>query len=280
MRTVAIAGVGLIGGSFALAVRKTGFDGLVLGVRSRSSEKALALGVIDEAVSLEDACQADLLYLAQPVGVIIETLERIAGKLKTGCIVTDAGSTKVEICRRASELGIHSFIGGHPMAGKEVSGVESAEADLFVDRTYVLTPPHDLEVYASVYSRLQNLISRIGSKVTLLSAGDHDRIVGFTSHLPQVLSSALALTIQSEDFNLKELGVAGSGLRDTTRLALSSYEVWGDILRTNQEVIDRALARYIDKLNFFRQNLTNPDLSDEFEKASRLAAILRRSSEL
>lgn len=277
MRTVAIAGVGLIGGSFALALRQAGFDGAILGVRSRSADEALKLGVIDEAVSLDEACRgADLLYLAQPVKAILRTLEVISPSIPATCLVTDAGSTKAEICRRAVECGIPSFLGGHPMAGKESSGVSAADPAIFRGRTYVLTPLNGDLASHPVAAEFQNWIQRIGSEVTLLSPDEHDRIVAFTSHLPQVLSSCLGALLADESLHCNDLRVSGTGLRDTTRLALSSYDVWADILSTNQEGIERAITKYIDKLNFFRQNLTNPALCEEFDKASRLAVALRR----
>lgn len=280
MRMVAIAGVGLIGGSFALALRKAGYAGVIAGIRSRSSEEALRLGVIDKAITLEEACKtADLLYLAQPVGSILETLGQIAGKVDGNCLVTDAGSTKAEICSRAVELGIPLFVGGHPMAGKEVRGVGQAEAELFRERTYVLTPLNESQATTKLYVEFLRWIELIGSRITVLHPAEHDQIVAFTSHLPQVLSSVLAATLADEALSSNELQVAGSGLRDTTRLAMSSFEVWGDILRTNSNVLDHALSKYIDKLNFFRQNLTNPDLCEEFERAARFALSLRKPPE-
>ncbi|HSV13378.1 MAG TPA: prephenate dehydrogenase/arogenate dehydrogenase family protein, partial [Tepidisphaeraceae bacterium] len=135
MNTVAIAGVGLIGGSFALALRKAGFQGTIIGVSSPATvQKALSLGVIDEAMPLAEAVSAaDLVYLAQPISQILETLD----VLDTDALVTDAGSTKAVICDRARRL--KRFVGGHPMAGKESRGVEHADADLFRGRPYVLT---------------------------------------------------------------------------------------------------------------------------------------------
>ena len=279
MRMVAIAGVGLIGGSFALALRKAGYSGALVGIRSRSTEEALKLGVIDGAITLEEACKtADLLYLAQPVGTILETLGQIAGKVDGNCLVTDAGSTKADICTRAVELGIPLFVGGHPMAGKELRGVRAADADLFRERTYVLTPDES-QVKTIRYQELERWIVLIGSRITLLNPKEHDEIVAFTSHLPQVLSSVFAATLAQRALSSNHLQVAGSGLKDTTRLAMSSFEVWGDILRTNSHVLDHALGEFIDKLNFFRQNLTNPDLRDEFERAARFALSIRKSPE-
>lgn len=279
MRTVAIAGIGLMGGSFALALRQAGFDGSILGVRSRSTDEALARGVIDEAVSLDEACRrADLVYLAQPVKAIVQTLRDISGCVGANCLVTDAGSTKAEICRAAVEYAIPSFLGGHPMAGKESSGVSAADPEIFKGRTYVLTPTNGDVATHRMGLEFLGWIERIGGHIKFLSPDEHDRIVAFTSHLPQVLSSCLGALLAEESFSVNHLTVSGTGLRDTTRLAMSHYAVWADILSTNREGIDHAISKFIDKLNFFRQNLTNPELCEEFDKASRLAVALRHTT--
>ena len=154
MKTVVIVGVGLIGGSFALALRKAGFGGRIIGVSSpKTVEAARKRGAIDEAASLEKAVPwADLVYLAQPISRIVSTIEDIEPLLREGALVTDAGSTKAEIVAQAGRfIKKAQFLGGHPMAGKEKRGVEEADPDLFAGRTYVLTPegPQDLETPAA-----------------------------------------------------------------------------------------------------------------------------------
>lgn len=279
MQTVAIVGVGLIGGSFALALKKAGFPGRILGVSSPATvEEALSLGVIDQAVSLDEAVgRADLIYLAQPIGKIISTLSELQNRLPPGCLVTDAGSTKAVIVHHANATVTASqFLGGHPMAGKESRGVSSADADLFGGRTYVLTPSSS-EILSGhpVAGSFLHWLTQIGANLVMLTPQEHDRTVAFTSHLPQLLSSALAGTL-NEHLNSENLHIAGSGLVDTTRLALSSYDIWHDILATNRADIDHALGVYIDKLTFFRQNLTTPQLRDEFCAAAETAKKLRR----
>ncbi len=279
METVAIAGVGLIGGSFALALQKAGFRGKILGVSSPATiQAAVDAGVIHAGATLEEAAaEADLLYLAQPIGAILKTIDAIADIVRPECLVTDAGSTKRQIVSRAThQLTRCQFIGGHPMAGKASRGVAEADADLFRGRPYVLTPggKSDLETPAAL--QLLSWFEKIGSVLIVLSAQDHDDTVALTSHLPQLASSALASAIAGMLPSDGQLRVSGPGLADTTRLAQSSFEIWEDILITNSDVIDRALEAYIDKLRNFRENLTNPQLREEFVIAAELARKCRR----
>jgi prephenate dehydrogenase len=162
------------------------------------------------------------------------------------------------------------------MAGKALRGVGAADADLFFGRPYVFTPlhPEDLETPAALDFRAW--IERIGAVPIILNPEDHDRIVAFTSHVPQLASTALAATLAAEPGPELSLQVCGPGAVDMTRLAQSSFDLWQDILATNTPAIDRALELYIDKLQKFRQNLTNQYLSDQFDKASALASKFRR----
>jgi prephenate dehydrogenase len=279
METVAIAGVGLIGGSFALALQKAGFRGKILGVSSPATiETAVSAGVIHAGATLEEAAaEADLLYLAQPIGAILKTIDAIADIIRPECLVTDAGSTKRQIVSRAAQrLARCQFIGGHPMAGKTSRGVAEADADLFRERPYVLTPRGKSDLQTPAALQLLSWLDKIGSVLIVLSAEDHDLTVAFTSHLPQLASSALASAIAGMLPSDGQLRVSGPGLADTTRLAQSSFDIWEDILVTNSDVIDRALEAYIDKLRNFRQNLTNPQLREEFVIAAELARKCRR----
>ena len=267
MKSVAIVGVGLIGGSFGLALRKAGFSRRIVGVSSAATvEKALKSGVIDAALPLsEAAAAADLVYLAQPIGAILETLDAVDAHVRPGTLITDAGSTKVMICERAA-AGIRRgrFIGGHPMAGKESRGVEQADADLFRGRPYVLT---------SREPQLESWIERIGARLVFLEAAEHDRLVAFVSHLPQLLSTALAATIGEQ---ADAAQVAGPAAADLTRLALSPYDIWRDIFSTNAASIDAALGAYIAKLEQLRAKLRSPEMEGAFEKAAAAARGLRR----
>jgi prephenate dehydrogenase len=279
METIAIVGVGLIGGSLGLALRKAGFSGRILGVSSeRTVAAAVARGAIDEGVTLEAAAaRADLVYLAQPISGIIDSLDRLAPLAGPGMLVTDAGSTKSAIVRKASEaLSKCQFLGGHPMAGKESRGVESADADLFQGRTYVLTPGSASELETPPARTLVSWINRIGSTLVTMSPEEHDTTVAFTSHLPQIASTALASVLAT--LRDEQLPVAGQGVVDMTRLALSSFEIWYDILSTNRDAVDHALAVYIDKLTEMRNTLHTQQLGNNFKVAAGAAIKLRGGS--
>jgi prephenate dehydrogenase len=281
MQTVAIAGVGLIGGSFAMALRKAGFTGKILGVSSPNTVRlAIESGVIDEAPPEQEAFgQADLIYLAQPISSILDTLERIDAAARPGALVTDAGSTKVEIVRRAARsIRKTVFLGGHPMAGKETRGVSSADPDLFRGRTYFLTPQPFSLMESPAAKDFREWIERIGANPVPISPEEHDRLVAFTSHLPQLVSTALAASLASSiDPSQARLG-AGPGLHDTTRLALSSYDIWADILRTNHSLIAQALDAYIAQIREIRASLGEPSARNHFEIAENFTKLLRKRS--
>ena len=279
MNRVAIIGTGLIGGSFGLALRRAGFRGPIVGVSSeRAIAEAVGAGAIDRGAPLAEAVsEADLVFLSQSIGRILDTIRHLDPLLKTGALVTDAGSTKTEIVDLARQfLSRGQFLGGHPMAGKETRGAASAEPGLFDGCTWVLTPDTRAELETPEARDLLGWLRRIGAGVVVLNCDEHDRVVAFTSHLAQLASTALASTVAE---NLKSGGylrVAGPGLTDMTRLALSSYELWRDILATNSDHIDRALARYIQKLEHIRENLRTRQLQEEFGRGAELAGKVRR----
>jgi prephenate dehydrogenase len=277
MKTVAIIGTGLIGASFGLALRKAGFDGAIIGTSSeRAIADAVAAGAIDRGAPLaEAAAQADLIFLAQTIGRILDTLRHLDQFVKPGALVTDAGSTKCEIVDAAMQnLTRCQFLGGHPMAGKEKRGASAASADLFHGQTWVLTPVDAAELETPAAIEFRDRLHLIGARVTTLDCDEHDRIVSLTSHLPQLASTALAATL-AERLKDGQTSVAGSGLKDMTRLALSSYDIWRDILATNSEHIDRALARYIQELEHIRENLRTRQLQEEFARGARFAERVR-----
>lgn len=279
MLTVAIAGVGLIGGSFGLALRKAGFDGEIVGVSSEAAiGEAVRRGAIDRGLPLAEAVpRADLIYIAQPIGRIMDTLRHLDGLVQEDALITDAGSTKSAIVSLARNvIGRCQFLGGHPMAGKEKRGVAQAEAGLFAGRTYVLTPTRETDLETPRAKNFLQWIKRIGAVPVVMGPDQHDLIVSFTSHLPQMASTALAATVGENLESAEDLEVAGSGLADMTRLAKSSYEIWRDILATNTDSIDRALAAYIARLEDMRENLRTRQMQEQFEAGAALAAQLRR----
>ena len=276
METVAIFGVGLIGGSFALAIRKAGFAGRIIGVSSDHTVRAaLESHVIDEALPADvAAAQADLVYLAQPIHRIIDSLAELDAWVKPGALITDAGSTKQAIVERAHRVISRArFLGGHPMAGRERRGVEAAEADLFQGRPYVFTPRSASELEHPAAREFLSWIPRIGSFPVILTPEDHDRTVAFTSHLPQLASTALAAMLDGRPE--PRTGVYGPALADSTRLALSSFDIWGDIFDTNRHQIIVALESYIAKLQEFRDHFDGDAMRRHFDAAAHLAAQVR-----
>lgn len=268
MRRVAIVGVGLIGGSFALALRRSGFEGDIWGVSSAATlEKAVERRIIDRGLTLEAAASADLVFLATPISVILGSLPQLQQWAGPATLITDAGSTKRQIVERARGL---RFLGGHPMAGKETSGLEQADPDLFDGRPWILTPDGPLPDRAG---QLVDLLTRIGARVHWMSPSEHDRWVAACSHLPQLTSTALALAISS--FQDARSVPAGPGLRDMLRLAESPWGLWRDILATNADEVKPLLDRWIGELGVLRENLENPDLANTWDEARRTAVSLR-----
>jgi prephenate dehydrogenase len=268
-KVVTVAGVGLIGGSFALALRQAGFQGKIIGVSSPPTIRAaLDRGAIDESLPLaEAAAQSDVIYLAQPIANILETLNVVDGAVRPGTLITDAGSTKQAIVERAGQT-IHRgrFVGGHPMAGKEARGVQAADANLFQSRPYVLTGSD---------ATLEHWIKKIGARLVKLDAAEHDRLVAVVSHLPQLLSTALASLIDDVP---EAARVAGPAAADLTRLALSPYDIWRDIFATNSAEIDRVVRDAIARLQTLRENLLSErDMQATFARAAKAASELRQS---
>ena len=277
---IAIVGLGLIGGSFALAARRAGIARKITGCGTAGSiEYALAHNIIDEAEGSFDnsrICEADLVYLATPVCAIIDFLRTRAGQIKPGAIVTDAGSTKREICRAASESlppAIH-FIGGHPMAGSHRTGVENASADIFNNAPYALVTDNADEAmdhdFSSSLNIMLDVVGRLGSHPVIITPDRHDRIVARISHTPQLLSTALAVAI-AKGGQQKDHELAGTGFADMTRLAASSWTVWEDVCRTNADEIRDALDEIIMEIETMRAALAEGSLStlrSAFEKAN------------
>jgi prephenate dehydrogenase len=278
MRHVTIVGTGLIGASFGLALREAGFDGAITGVSSpRAIAEAVAAGAIDRGAPLEEAVpQADLVFLSQTIGRILDTIRHLEPLLQPGALVTDAGSTKCVIVDTARQAITRAqFLGGHPMAGKEKRGAAAADGGLFRGRTWILTPDEAGELETAPARELRTWLERIGARVRTFDADEHDRVVSLTSHLAQLASTALAATVADRLGGPPRLDAAGPGLEDMTRLALGSYEIWRDILATNSDHIERALSFYIQKLEHMRENLRTRQLQEEFERGGALAGRLR-----
>lgn len=264
-----IFGVGLIGGSLALALRERGASGRVVGVgrHAQSVARALELHVIDAAVTLADDAAladalsgADIVLLAAPVAQTHALLARIAPHLDATTIVTDAGSTKgdvIDAARAALGARIAQFVPGHPIAGRESSGVDAALADLYVGRNVVLCPlPENAR---EAVERIAAMWRACGARVSEMTAGQHDRVFASVSHLPHVLSYALVEQIlASPDAELK-FSFAAGGFRDFTRIAASSPEMWRDICVVNRTALLAELDAYADVLAQLRASIAAGD---------------------
>jgi prephenate dehydrogenase len=258
LKTLAVVGVGLVGGSFALGARRAGIAPRVVGFdRDRGAlETAASLGVIDTAAdSVSEAVKgADLVLVAVPVRAIGPVLHDVALAMEPDAVVTDVGSTKEEVVRVArDELRdrFPRFVPGHPIAGRETSGVESALQDLFRGARVVLTPAS--ETAPDAVDVVRGAWEAIGGKVAIADAADHDRIFAAVSHLPHILSFALVSEIASRENRDELLGFAAGGFRDFTRIAASSPQMWRDIALQNRAALLAEIDRYGARLAVFRE---------------------------
>lgn len=273
LQTLAIVGVGLIGGSVALAARSRGLVRRVIGVDRDAGcrRRALSLKLIDEATD-DPAAVADCeaVVVCTPVDVIARHVLEAACLCSAGTLLTDVGSTKaliVEEVERELPTGC-SFVGAHPLAGSEKHGPEYADANLFQGRLTVLTPTG--RTSPSALERATAFWQALGSRVRLMDPGEHDRALALTSHLPHLVASALAGILPPE---LSEL--TASGFRDTTRLAAGSSELWAAICRHNRPALVEALGRFQQRLDDFRQALEAGDI----ERVGELLAQGRKVKE-
>lgn len=245
---IAVVGVGLIGGSFALALRGAGRVKEIIGVgRSRANlERAKARGVIDRDASLADAVRGvDLVFLAMPVGATPDVLYTIAAHLGPDTVITDAGSTKrdvVDAARAALGGGFAKFVPGHPIAGAEQSGVEAARADLFVGKRTVLTPVAGTDAQAC--ETVREAWRACGAEVHEMSPQAHDEVFAAVSHLPHLLAYALVHDVATHDAADLLFAYAASGFRDFTRIASSHPEMWRDICMANRPALLSELTRF------------------------------------
>jgi prephenate dehydrogenase len=264
LKRVAVIGVGLIGGSFALALRRAGGVTSVVGVDrdGQALERAVALGVIDQAAeSVSEAAQgADLVVVAVPVRAIGPVLHDVGLALDPGAVVTDVGSTKGEVTRLAREelRGLFPrFVPGHPIAGRESSGVDSATADLFKGARVVLTPVD--ETAPDAVEVVRGCWEGAGARIALLAAEDHDRIFAAVSHLPHLLSFALVSEFTGRANAAELFAFAAGGFRDFTRIAASSPEMWRDIALQNRAALLDELDSYAARLAVFRELVDKGD---------------------
>lgn len=281
-KKITIIGVGLIGGSLGLALKEKKANFKIVGIdKQEIIEKAIARGAIDEGtVNLKEGIEeADIVIIATPVKTILNLLTQINPFLKKGCIVTDTGSTKQQIVQKANKVLSKDifFIGGHPMAGSEEYGIDSANSHLFQDKTYILTPTKKSNLIA--IEKISSLIKMIGGKRLILNSLEHDRIVGTVSHLPQIMAVSLVNMVSElvrKENNNNYFKAVGEGFKDMTRIASSPYKIWEDICDTNQENILEMIQEFRNYLEVIEDKLKNDpsSLKEEFQKASKLREAL------
>ncbi len=269
---ITIIGVGLIGSSFALALKERGFKGSITGVGRREEylSRAKEKGIIDcfTTVYEEGVKDADLIVLASPVGQFEQIINKISGSIKKGAIVTDVGSVKSEIVNMLEPMmpeGV-SFVAGHPIAGKECPGFDAATPDLFKNAKFIITPSARTDKDAQ--ARVTALWKSVEARIFIMSPEEHDRIYAAVSHLPHVVAYALVNAITDMKGNILENG--GKGLKDTTRIALSPTELWRDICELNRKEILESLKTFSFSLSGMIKLIETSDwngLEKEFVRA-------------
>ncbi len=281
-KRISIVGLGLIGGSWARALERAGIRARRIGCdRPAILKRALASGAINEGFQDLGAAVrgADLVILAAPVGTILDQIPRLKSAASPTALITDTGSTKKLICQRAGEVFGKEplFVGGHPLAGKERTGLEQADAALFDGARYVLTPLKQAHLADERVRTFATLLKAIGARPYMAEAELHDRAAAFLSHLPQLVSTGLAAVagrrIEKESLPLE---AAAAGFRDMTRLAESPYDLWKDICVTNRENIQTALDSMIEALEKMKAHLGDSALEQEFGRARRLRTQLKQ----
>ncbi len=274
---VAIAGVGLIGGSLALAARRAGLFGEVVGLARRAETLAEAQrrGLVDRATSnpADAARGADLLVLAVPVRAIAGVARECVPALAAGAVITDAGSVKGMVVRELEAVaatGQH-VVGAHPIAGTEDTGPAAATADLFRDQLCILTPT--ARTNATAANRIQALWEGVGMRVTRMTPERHDEVLAAVSHLPHVIAFALMNAIAAAGGDLPHY--SGGSLRDATRVAASSVDMWRDILLANREALDRALTGFTAEVDRVRDAIRRGDEAALTELLARARSARR-----
>lgn len=282
---VTVIGVGLMGGSLAAAIKKDDLCKKVIGVdiNSNSLKIAKKRGIIDDGFKdiNKGISKADLIIIAVPVGETAKILEKIKLNAPKNCLLVDLGSTKQKIIKKVKEIIKQRkdlvFIGGHPMTGSEQEGVEYSSPDLFKQSPFILVPLE--EYHSKKVLNFIKLLKSIGAKIKFMGENEHDLKVGYISHLPYLVSSALVNVIfKNKDYE-QIMKVAGDGFKDTTRIAGSNSKMWVDICQSNQKKLEEILDDFIEELNDLKILLTRDDKKDllkYFNKVSKIKNIERK----
>jgi prephenate dehydrogenase len=284
---IAVLGTGLIGASVGLALRSHGFTGSIAGwdpnpEQLHAAFRREAITVIADD-PLAAATEANLILLGGPVFTILEWLDRLAPVLREDQLVTDVGSVKAAICDHspgkyngtdANGSRQPGFLPGHPMAGKEVSGAENADGELFADAVWLFTPDEETQgpspAAQTLASDWRAWVERFGARIIDLSPARHDILCAWISHLPQFVSTAMCALLEDEfSANADLLPIGGRALREMTRLGASPFSMWRDIAHTNSDAISRSLDALEQRIAHVRENLKTPELRDEFDRANR-----------
>jgi prephenate dehydrogenase len=275
---IAVVGFGLIGGSLGLAIRERWPEAVVVAIDSAPvGEAALRMSAASAVgADLTAADGSDLIVLAAPVRQNIEMLRVLGERVQGDALVTDVGSTKREIVDAAAQLPERlRFVGGHPLAGAAAGGLDAARADLFRDRPWILTPAPN-SASADV-QRLCAFVSALGAKPTTMEPAHHDHLLAYISHLPQLVVSAM-MEVVGEEVGPNGLALAGSGLRDTTRLASSPANTWRDVTATNTTAVAEAIDRLKNALDVLKADLEQgSELDRVFKSARGWKGVLDRS---
>lgn len=250
-RRIAIIGMGLVGGSLAMVLRATTRHRLIACVVPRRTSSRLPSGLVDEVTSdPARAAEADVVVLATPLSEILRLIERFGPRARPGSVWTDVGSVKGLVCRAASRFLARdaTFVGGHPIAGSEESGLSHARAGMFAGATWVLTPPIGADGPAAL-AFVRGIAKAAGARPLSMPAEEHDRVIAFTSHLPQLVASALAAAGRDVLRARRARRLAGTGFRDTTRLADSEARIWKDIVDQNSGAIGAAMEAFMEQVS-------------------------------
>jgi prephenate dehydrogenase len=278
IESVAILGTGLIGSSVGLALRSHGFSGSIAGWDPNPGQVHVALRREAITVIADDplaaAAEANLILLGGPVFTILEWLDRLAPVLRADQLVTDVGSVKGALCEHArgkyNGPGQPVYLPGHPMAGKELSGAENADAGLFDDAVWLFTPCNQAEGSSPAAQAWRTWVARFGARPIDMDPARHDILCAWISHLPQLVSTAMCALLEDEfAANADLLPIGGRALREMTRLGASPFSMWRDIAHANSEAIARSLDALEQRLAHIRENLKTPELRDQFDRANR-----------
>jgi prephenate dehydrogenase len=276
IKQITILGTGMIGGSFALALKKRGWKGRIVGcdreavLRQARRRKAIDGGASDPQKAIAGS---QVVVLATPIFGILDLMERLAPALEPGALVTDVGSTKREIVARAQAVfgkeAARRFLPGHPMTGKERGGFQDADPDLFQGAAWMVTPLAGQKTGSGRIAEYLKLVRRVGARAVEIEVERHDLLMAWISHLPQMMAIALGASLVDEFGAARDLRTAsGRQVREMTRTAASAYGVWRDIVWTNADNLSVALQRLEQRLGHLRENLKSPALREEFARAN------------